>query len=362
MKASFVLGIIFTYVLAIAICEAISSDLPVKRKYNPIPKSRLKRNPEKVRRKYRKKKPSGLKTKNGSKRKRKPRKSGIRKRFENMNKVYKDLWKEVEVSNKCSCGPIYSKKKDGRIVNGEEATPHEYPWIISMLDSSGYWYCGGTILSDQWIISASHCVDGSKAKDVFIRVGDHDNTDPDDTKFNKKQTFGVKKILMHPGYDPQTVNNDVALLKLDKKINFKDFDDTVAPICLPEKLKAYSGEKVTVAGWGLLKENGDQPSKLRKVDLEVLPMHTCRDDYGYKKSWITSRMLCTFAKDQDACQGDSGGPLIWENKDRGVYELIGVVSWGIGCASRNHPGVFAKLSYFLPWVMRKTSSSTYCSA
>ena len=77
-------------------------------------------------------------------------------------------------------------------------------------------------------------------------------------------------------------------------------------------------------------------------------MQSCRNDYGYDPSWITSRMMCTFRKDQDACQGDSGGPLIWKNKKRDRYELVGVVSWGLGCAERKYPGVFAKLAYYLP--------------
>ena len=79
---------------------------------------------------------------------------------------------------------------------------------------------------------------------MFVRVGDHDNSDPNDTDFNNKQTFGVKKIIMHSGYDAKTVNNDVALLKLDRKIDFKYFKGTVAPICLPETVRAYSGEEV----------------------------------------------------------------------------------------------------------------------
>ena len=139
--------------------------------------------------------------------------------------------------------------------------------------------------------------------------------------------------------------------------------------------------------------------QLLKVDLEMLSMQSCREDYKYPADWITSRMMCTFAlvgnktegikcdscnfQNQDACQGDSGGPLVWENTDRNRYELIGVVSWGVGCASKNHPGVFAKLSYFwkwgnsilihtytwcmslynffFSWILKKTRKSTFCS-
>lgn len=304
------------------------------------------------------KKKKGGKTRRGRKKKR--NRSNF-KRFTDLNKKFTDLMEKSSKSDKCACGPVTQGQ---RIVNGEEATAHEFPWIISMMDGSGYWYCGGSILNEEWIVTAAHCVHGNsdkENKDVWVRVGDHDNSDPDDTDFHKKQTFKVKRIVIHPKYDPGTTNNDVALLKLKDKIDFSKFDGTVAPICIPQQLRAYTGQTVTVAGWGALGEGEQQSEKLLKVDLQMLSMQSCREDYKYPADWITSRMMCTFALNQDACQGDSGGPLVWENTERNRFELVGVVSWGVGCASKNHPGVFAKLSYFWNWILKKTRQSTYCS-
>ena len=168
----------------------------------------------------------------------------VRERFRDRNEVYQNLWKQVKKSDKCVCGPIADSTRN-RIVNGEEATPHEFPWIVSMIFPDGYWFCGGTILTEDYVVTASHCVDGMKPNAALIRIGDHDNDDPNDTDYHEKQTIKIKKIIMHSKYDPNTVNNDIALLKLGTKIDFKKFGGTVAPICLPETLRAYTGEKVS---------------------------------------------------------------------------------------------------------------------
>jgi len=166
--------------------------------------------------------------------------------------------------------------------------------------------------------------------------------------------------VVHRKYDEITTANDIALLKLEGKIDFSLYGGTVAPICLPTQAETYYGEKVIVAGWGLLSENGNAATKLQKVSLDVLPMHSCRREFGYKTTDITSRMLCTYGERKDACQGDSGGPLIWENKAEKRYELVGVVSWGIGCAQKEHPGVFAKVAYYITWILKKTRRSKFC--
>jgi len=283
------------------------------------------------------------------------------------NSKFENVLKNFDRSDKCECGPVVSDRRrmDTRIVNGEEADPHEFPWIASLMGKDGWWYCGSTIINEEWILTAAHCVEDEEASKVFVRVGDHDNADDSDTKFDKKQTLEVKKIIIHAGYDTDSGNNDVALLKLKKKIDFKSFKGTVAPVCIPEEMKTYNGEIVTVAGWGHQEENANyQTEKLRKTDVKVISATSCRTDFKYKKDWITSRMLCTFSPDSkdvtDACQGDSGGPLVFHNKDRDKYELIGVVSWGIGCARKEYPGVFAKLSKLWPWVLKKMKKGNLC--
>ena len=145
---------------------------------------------------------------------------------------------------------------------------------------------------------------------MYVRVGDHDNADEGDTKL--AETFKVESFVYHKKYsdkndnkietlaitryDPETTNNDIALLKLEKKIDFSKYGGTVSPVCLPEAPRKYYGKSVTVSGWGLLEDGGKQAHKLMEVDLEVIWMRECREGFKYNPSWITSRMMCTFAK------------------------------------------------------------------
>lgn len=286
------------------------------------------------------------------------------KKFESWADNLEKMWKNVDTDDSCSCG-VSAAKDRHRVVNGKEAEVHKFPWIISMMDGSDYYYCGGSIISDQWILTAAHCVDGepnNPAEDMYVRVGDHDMTDDSDTPL--AATFQVDYWLMHKNYDPDSTNNDIALLKLKKKIDFSSFKGTVAPVCLPTAPRKYYGETVTVSGWGLLSDGGKTPSKLQEVDLKVIWMKECREDFKYRKDMITSRMMCTYrlgSENQDACQGDSGGPLVRFSEERGRYEQVGVVSWGIGCASPEYPGIFVKLSHYLQWMMKKAGKSTFCS-
>ena len=120
----------------------------------------------------------------------------------------------------------------------------------------------------RWIVSAAHCFDGETARKVFVRIGDHDIATRFDTKFHKKQTLRVKKIFIHPNYNYDTTNNDLALIKLRKRIIFHEYNDnwkvTVAPVCIPRRMKEYDGLSVTVAGWGQTDEN-DEDSGSNKV-------------------------------------------------------------------------------------------------
>ena len=103
---------------------------------------------------------------------------------------------------------------------------------------------------------------GYESDPAWVRVGDHDNSDPGDTDYHHIQTFKVKKIVVHRKYDERTTANDIALLKLEGRIDFSQYGGTVAPICLPTQADTYYGEKVIVAGWGLLNENGNAANKV----------------------------------------------------------------------------------------------------
>ncbi|KAL3278572.1 hypothetical protein HHI36_016118 [Cryptolaemus montrouzieri] len=130
-----------------------------------------------------------------------------------------------------------------------------------------------------------------------------------------------------------------------------DFTTTVQPACLPKKGFDYSGKDAVVAGWGRTGENALTSNTLQKVTLPVWTQEQCRNsDYGERK--ISENMFCAGfpAGKQDSCRGDSGGPLHMNNIKNGVMEIIGLVSWGRGCARPNLPGIYTKVTNYLDWV------------
>jgi secreted trypsin-like serine protease len=143
------------------------------------------------------------------------------------------------------------------------------------------------------------------------------------------------------------MDNDVSLLKLATPLDFSKIH--IQPACLPYKYanSDFQGTSIVASGWGTLASGGKQPSILQKVDLPVLTTAECRRHYG--TSMITENMLCTYKPGQDTCQGDSGGSIDLMDAN-GCYNVIGVVSWGVGCAGVGQPGVYAKASKYLDWI------------
>ncbi|XP_076048282.1 uncharacterized protein LOC143029510 [Oratosquilla oratoria] len=275
-----------------------------------------------------------------------------RKAFHN----YKSI-KPNKVDDKCQCGEG-EKIKSFRIVNGEEAKSNAFPWMVSIMYSSyELHFCGGTVICDQYILSAAHCTDGLEAKSLSVRLADH-NLDQND--ITSAFTIGVDKVIQHKSYNPDTTDTDIALLKLKKKIVFSKTPN-VSPICLTPPDVAYYWESVMVPGWGNTDEDADNTSPiLNYVELTVLGMWACRNEYELFTHEVSQYMLCAYRKDHDACQGDSGGPLVYFDKPKDKYFQVGIVSWGIGCARPEFPGVYTKLSKIVGWVYDNTKDCTYC--
>ncbi|XP_068225310.1 serine proteinase stubble-like [Palaemon carinicauda] len=148
----------------------------------------------------------------------------------------------------CQCG---RRNPVERIVGGQETTLHEYPWQVALTYGSSTPICGGSILSDKWILTSASCVDGP---DVAVIVGEHDWSVTDETSIRQMIIPSTLQIIMHPRYDRNTHENDVALIKLRSAINFLP-DNTIAPICLPDEDDDYSNVDATITGWGFLSED-----------------------------------------------------------------------------------------------------------
>ncbi|XP_041891557.1 ovochymase-2 isoform X1 [Corvus kubaryi] len=264
-----------------------------------------------------------------------------------------------------------------RIVGGNQAKQGSHPWQVSLKRRQKH-FCGGTIVSAQWVVTAAHCTLGRNLLQYLrVTAGEHDLS----LKENSEQTLPVKSVIQHPKFDPKTpMNYDIALLKLDGTFNFSS---SVLPTCLPhpgEKFEA--GFICTACGWGRLKENGLLPQVLYEVNLPILNSRECsRALSTLKKPIQGDTIMCAGFPDggRDACQGDSGGPLLCRGK-HGAWTLAGVISWGMGCArgwirnekkkhyNRGSPGIFTDLSTVLSWIqetmnadLKVKSSTVFCS-
>ncbi|KAL4966139.1 serine protease [Aspergillus stella-maris] len=225
------------------------------------------------------------------------------------------------------------------IVGGDDATIEEYPYQIALL-SSGSLICGGSIISNQYVVTAAHCTDGSSARSLSIRAGSTNHA-------SGGTVVGVSSIAQHPDYDSATVSNDISILTLDEELTF---GDGIGAVDLPSSGDVPSAGTIgTLTGWGALTEGGSISSNLQYVDVPVVSNSQCSSDYaGFNE--ITDGMVCAGEEEggQDACQGDSGGPYVAD----GV--LIGITSWGNGCARAGYPGVYTSPAYYRDYISQVT--------
>jgi len=231
------------------------------------------------------------------------------------------------------------------IVGGSETKENEFPWQVS-LQQSGYHTCGGTIIGDQWILTAAHCVTGSMANPSVWKVyaGRH-NIKLAEASSN--QLAYLSQIIRHPSYSTLKNTNDIALMKTTTKFTFNDY---VQPACLPAATTgALVGVDSIATGWGALKENGVAATTLQKVTLPVISNADCQKAYP-TESIVAGNICAGFkAGGKDACQGDSGGPLHTADAS-GKISVNGVTSWGYGCARANYPGVYTRVSSYIDWI------------
>ncbi|XP_038672809.1 coagulation factor X [Scyliorhinus canicula] len=229
-----------------------------------------------------------------------------------------------------------------RIVGGNLCRRGFCPWQVLITNENDYGFCGGTLINSRWVVTAAHCFDTVLPHSVI--AGEFDKLQ---TEIWEEKVL-VKKFLLHPRYDPVIYDNDIALLYLNQPVNFSI---SIAPICLPNenlgRLLLQDGKLGTVSGWGLTFERGRSSRFLRRVQLPYVEQETCIKSTNLS---VTGNMFCAGFKDDtmDSCRGDSGGP--YAVLYRQIWYLIGVISWGEGCATKGKYGMYTRVPGYLSWI------------
>jgi len=228
-----------------------------------------------------------------------------------------------------------SAERDWRIVGGETAVDR-VPYQVS-LRIFGSHACGGAIISDRWVVTASHCIYQQLAATMAIYVGSNRRT-------SGGVSYSVARRVLHPNYNRPQYANDIGLLQTTAQIGFTD---SVQPIRLRREYVPDLAFPIRLTGWGRLSAGGATPQDLQTINLQHVDYQRCIDLHTGSGAgeYVSEGHLCTYTQaGEGACNGDSGGPLVYEG------ELVAVVNWGIPCGV-GFPDAHCRISTYYDWII-----------
>jgi len=217
---------------------------------------------------------------------------------------------------------------DPRVVGGSRVSIDDHPWVVYLTDAQGNQFCGGTLVAPAKVLTAAHCATGLAPKTARVVVGREDKRDS-----SQGVAVPVVEVWTHPEFVSADRGYDVAVLTLKRAVS-------ASPLELAEGEGLYEpGTWALALGWGRTSEQGATSRYLMGVELPVVSDESCAESYPQFRS---EHMVCAGVPEGgvDTCQGDSGGPLVADGR------LIGVTSWGEGCARENRPGVYSRITAY----------------
>lgn len=248
----------------------------------------------------------------------------------------------------CGLRPLVTKaleEEQGKIVGGTQAVVGDWPWSCSML-YLGRHQCGGSLITDTWIVSAAHCSTDKTAANYVWECGVHDRTN----KESWVRRFNTKRVVNHPSYNSRTLLNDISLFELTTSA--APYDKYILPACFPLAGTSYANENSWATGWGTLTFGGSVSRYHMQVQMPVLTDSACKSKFGTNLDVTTQVCAGVAGANKDTCQGDSGGPLVLKQSN-GYWYLIGLTSWGSGCGDG---GVYTRTSAYRSWVESYTGT------
>jgi len=232
------------------------------------------------------------------------------------------------------------------IVNGKDAMVGAWPWQAS-LQQGGSHFCGGAVISDQWVLTAAHCVVLGPQGPFQVVLGLHDQQ----KQLGQPETYQTGKIIAHADFDMYAnfILNDIALIKLDRPINFNN--SLVSTVVMAEADgQNFVGSVCFLTGWGRMGGNEqDIAQVLQQVTTSGISRADCEDMWKFGWGWkIADSHLCLWNGQGGACQGDSGGPAVCEQN--GDWILAGITSGGSPICNVRRPSIYTRVSAFRAWI------------
>ncbi|XP_062984940.1 urokinase-type plasminogen activator [Elgaria multicarinata webbii] len=254
-----------------------------------------------------------------------------------------------------TCGQK-SISKAFKIVGGHKANIESQPWIASIFHShrdgaTSRFTCGGSLIDPCWVLTAAHCFASNNPSTsrytVFLGKSAVNATDANEQKFN------VDRIIIHEAFSQEALdyNNDIALIRIRSSSGqCAEETNTVKTICLPSQgLSLRENFQCEVSGYGKENKTNIYYSRiLKSTNVRLISQTLCQNYYEGRT--VNENMFCAGDPQwkTDSCSGDSGGPFVCESNDRMV--LYGIVSWGEGCSQKGKPGVYTRVTQYLPWI------------
>ncbi|XP_043642075.1 serine protease grass [Drosophila teissieri] len=244
------------------------------------------------------------------------------------------------------CGVTYESPTGTRVVNGKEALIKSAPFMAYLTTNLSVTHCGGSILNSRFILTAAHCIQPY----LRVRLGEHNTiTDPDcqgSVCSPRSEEYGIMKAITHRLYSPHTLVNDIALLKLNRSIQFNAH---IQPICIPIiPAGAPRVDRYQAYGWGRVNRH-ELPHLLQTTELRAYDANYCIRSLD---AYVTGNQFCAGHEDRDTCEGDSGGPMVTKVDFDGVKRVLqlGIVSAGL--KSCEGLGIYTYVPNYVNWIRR----------
>lgn len=254
-----------------------------------------------------------------------------------------------------------SNRISPKITAGKNAELGDWPWMAALFFRSKSdpqnvtpkYRCGATLIAREWVITAAHCFEESSTL-VSVRLGDlnlnqsiNDGASPIDVP--------IREVILHSEYTTRPTTNDIALVRLRTPVTYTAL---IRPICIlngAQRFRSngfYENKRPFITGWGRSSFQGELSSILQEAQIDIVDNERCVSDYANFRAVIDHRVLCAGGDGKDSCRGDSGGPLMIPMG--AVHYLAGIVSFGVGCADADFPGVYTRVAEFAEWISRVT--------